>query len=107
MPSLKYSCSGSPLMLAKGSMTIEGLSGRQAAVRGRGLGASGLRSLGEEKRNSEGYDVAATSTSPPAATRERWAIRLESFRRCTWSSGASPWWLGKKSIDPESLGNIL
>jgi hypothetical protein len=28
MPSAKYSCSGSPLILAKGSTAIEGLSGR-------------------------------------------------------------------------------
>src|SRR3974377_1300577 len=31
MPSAKYSCSGSPLKLAKGSTAIEGLSGRAGA----------------------------------------------------------------------------
>ena len=30
MPSLKYSCSGSPLMLAKGRTAIEGFEGRSA-----------------------------------------------------------------------------
>ena len=32
MPSLKYSCSASPLMLAKGSTAIEGLSGTAGAA---------------------------------------------------------------------------
>jgi hypothetical protein len=32
MPSAKYSCSGSPLMLAKGSTAIEGRSGRGRRV---------------------------------------------------------------------------
>src|SRR5216683_1332359 len=31
MPSAKYSCSGSPLMLAKGSTAIDGLSGSDSA----------------------------------------------------------------------------
>ena len=41
MPSVKYSCSGSPLMLGNGSTAIDGLSGRAraGAVAAAGLGA--------------------------------------------------------------------
>jgi len=35
MPSAKYSCSGSPLILAKGSTAIEGLSGSEGFASGR------------------------------------------------------------------------
>ena len=42
MPSEKYSCSGSPLMLVKGSTAIEGLSddGLEAAADTRGVPAT-------------------------------------------------------------------
>jgi len=36
MPSAKYSCSGSPLMLANGKTAIDGLSGRASAGAGAG-----------------------------------------------------------------------
>ncbi len=41
MPSAKYSCSASPLMLAKGSTAIDGLSGKAGLGILSGLPASG------------------------------------------------------------------
>src|SRR4029453_13002762 len=46
MPSLKYSCSGSPLMLTNGSTAMEGLSGKGG---GTGWGGGGGRKKKKKK----------------------------------------------------------
>ena len=45
IPSLKYSCSGSPLMFANGKTAIEGLSGSCAVVVGGVTALSGVDSI--------------------------------------------------------------
>src|SRR5260370_21281695 len=58
MPSLKYSCSRSPLMFVKGSTAIEGLSGNVIA----GLCAEGIEAVGvggRSARSSTNMMVAA------------------------------------------------
>src|SRR5262245_22471283 len=83
-PSLKYSCSGSLLMLTKGNTTIDGLSGNGSATgAASGLSAEswglGIRSWGlgiGRKRDLTAMIVATMSTrvAIAAIVQERWAM---------------------------------
>ena len=54
MPSEKYSCSGSPLMLENGSTAIAGRSGSGAAADGGVLGRGGTAASGDAAAGSVG-----------------------------------------------------
>ena len=73
MPSAKYSCSGSPLILANGNTAIDGLSGSGRA----GGSATPARAELSEENLSEGFPAnfgsndADFTLSPPAGRGER------------------------------------
>jgi hypothetical protein len=73
IPSAKYSCSGSPLMFAKGNTTIEGRSGRAGASEGKTPRAS---SATPSRRGQSAHIAsAATITITPTARAERGSPR--------------------------------
>src|SRR6266536_1360071 len=80
MPSLKYSCSGSPLRLTKGSTAIEGLSGNANA--GWVLGVRGWVLGGGKTRDQTAIRVPARSNRLATPTTAQLRGALLTLRGC-------------------------
>jgi hypothetical protein len=81
MPSAKYSCSGSPLILAKGSTAIDGLSGSESvALIGDPLGVL-LAAGGADAEDHRDRDVRCGRDTKLVVARNRWFESISLERR--------------------------
>src|SRR5216684_6036753 len=103
MPSLKYSCCGSSLMLAKGNTAMEGLSGNgRAGTCAGGMDAEGVG--GRKERCWTSTTVPTMITSPASEkTPPRQCFRRDRLGRC--ASGCSA--LQHYPQHPHRLGDVL